>query len=80
MSSVPAARADDVIVSAEDVELEAATTSEKEADLVRSGLDESFTSKVSGKVPVAVGVPERTPVVAAKVTPPGSLPEVIDHR
>jgi hypothetical protein len=34
----------------------------------------SLTLKVKFEVPVAVGVPEITPVVAAKVSPAGSEP------
>jgi hypothetical protein len=39
----------------------------------------SFTVAVKLEVPVAVGVPEMVPVVAARVSPAGRLPELIDH-
>ncbi len=32
-----------------------------------------------GKLPFAVGVPERRPVLAARLSPAGRLPEVIDQ-
>ena len=75
---MPAANADELIVSVGTLAV-AATTSEREIDLDRTGLEESFTVKVIGKVPVAVGVPEIVPVVAAMATPEGNLPEVTDH-
>jgi len=39
----------------------------------------SVTVVVKLEVPVAVGVPEMVPVVAARVRPAGRLPELIDH-
>jgi hypothetical protein len=39
----------------------------------------SVTVVVKVEVPVAVGVPEMVPVVAARVRPAGRLPELIDH-
>jgi hypothetical protein len=57
----------------------AATAIEVAADLVWSGLPLSLTVAVKLEVPVAEGVPEITPVVAARVSPAGSLPEVIDQ-
>ena len=39
----------------------------------------SLTVAVKLDVPLAVGVPEMIPVVAAKVSPAGRLPEVIDQ-
>jgi hypothetical protein len=39
----------------------------------------SVTVAVKFDVPVAVGVPEIMPVVAARVSPAGSVPAVIDH-
>ena len=39
----------------------------------------SLTETVKFTVPVTVGVPEIVPVVAARVSPAGRLPEVIDH-
>lgn len=54
-------------------------TSEKESDLVCAGLPASATVTVKLNVPVAVGVPEMTPVVAARLRPVGRLPEVKDQ-
>ena len=39
----------------------------------------SVTVAVKLDVPVAVGVPEITPVVAARLTPVGRLPEEMDQ-
>ena len=39
----------------------------------------SLTVAVKLDVPLVVGVPEMIPVVAARVSPAGRLPEVIDH-
>ncbi len=39
----------------------------------------SLTVAVKLAVPLAVGVPEITPVVAAKVSPAGRPPDAIDH-
>jgi hypothetical protein len=39
----------------------------------------SVTVAVKFEVPVAVGVPEMVPLVAARVSPAGRLPEVMDH-
>jgi hypothetical protein len=52
----------------------AATTSERAIDFVCAGLDESVTVKLRLEVPLAVGVPERIPVVVAKLRPVGSAP------
>jgi hypothetical protein len=57
----------------------AETVIEAEADLVWAGLLLSFTVAVKLEVPVAVGVPEMVPVVAARLSPAGRLPELIDH-
>jgi hypothetical protein len=76
---VPAAKVDEVMVSAGVLD-PAATTSEREMDLDKVGLEESLTAKVIGKVPVTVGVPEIAPVVATIEMPEGNLPEVTDHR
>jgi hypothetical protein len=54
-------------------------TMEVLAALVWSGLLLSLTVAVKVVVPAAEGVPEIIPVVAARVRPAGSLPEVIDH-
>jgi len=48
-------------------------------DFVWTGLPLSLTDAVKLKVPPAVGVPEITPVVGARVSPAGRLPEVIDQ-
>jgi hypothetical protein len=48
-------------------------------DFVWVGLPLSVTVAVKAKVPLAVGVPEITPVPAARVSPAGRLPLVIDH-
>ena len=55
------------------------TTNEKLADLVRAGLSASATVTVKLNVPVAVGVPEITPEVVARVSPEGRAPDVIDQ-
>jgi hypothetical protein len=43
------------------------------------GLDESVMVAVKLKVPLVVGVPETTPVVAPRLRPDGRLPEVTDQ-
>jgi hypothetical protein len=58
---------------------EDATTIEVVTDFVCAGLPESVTVAVKLDVPVAVGVPEITPVVADRVRPAGRLPEVTDQ-
>jgi hypothetical protein len=50
-----------------------ATTSERLTDLFCAGLDESATVKVKLVVLVAIGVPERIPVVVEKLRPAGSV-------
>jgi hypothetical protein len=57
----------------------AATVIETATDFVCTGFPLSVTFAVKLDVPVAVGVPEIVPVVAAMVRPAGNLPEVIDH-
>ena len=57
----------------------AATVIEVAADGVWAGLLLSLTVALKLDVPLAVGVPEITPVVAARLSPAGRLPEVIDH-
>lgn len=39
----------------------------------------SLTVAVKFDVPVPVGVPEIMPLVGARLSPAGRLPEVIDH-
>jgi hypothetical protein len=57
----------------------AAITSEIVDEVVWIGLDASLTVTVIGKLPFAVGVPEMRPVLAARLSPVGRLPEVIDQ-
>jgi hypothetical protein len=57
----------------------ATTLIEVVADCVWIGLPLSLTVAVKLDAPFAVGVPEITPVVAARVKPAGKLPDVIDH-
>jgi hypothetical protein len=57
----------------------AATTSERVTDLFCAGLDTSTTLKVRLEVPLAVGVPEIRPVLAAKARPAGRVPLVMDQ-
>jgi hypothetical protein len=47
--------------------------------LVRAGLDESLTVIVIAKLPPIVGAPEIVPVLAAKLSPGGSFPALIDQ-
>lgn len=74
MPCVPDGREVLVIESAD-----SATVSEAATDLLRAGLDESFTITVTGKLPPTVGIPVRIPVLAARVSPAGSLPDEIDQ-
>ena len=46
-------------------------------DFVWIGFSESLKEMPNEKVPLAVGVPEMTPLVAASEIPLGSAPEVI---
>jgi hypothetical protein len=57
----------------------AAMTIESDADLVCTGLPASVTVAVKFAVPVAVGVPEMSPVAGVRVRPAGRLPAVIDQ-
>jgi hypothetical protein len=57
----------------------AATTMDVAADCVCTGVPLSLTVAVKLNVPVADGVPEIIPVVAARVRPAGSAPDVIDQ-
>jgi hypothetical protein len=47
--------------------------------IVRGGFAESVSWSVKLLVPVAVGVPEMTPVLGFKVSPAGSEPLITDH-
>jgi hypothetical protein len=49
------------------------------ADLDCAGLSASVTVAVKLDVPLVVGVPEITPLLGARLSPAGRLPEVIDH-
>ena len=57
----------------------AATTIEVATDFVWTGVPLSLTVAVKLDVPLMVGVPEMMPVVAARVSPAGRLPAVIDQ-
>ncbi len=57
----------------------AATAIEVAVDLAWVGSPLSVTVAVKLEVPTAVGKPEIVPVVAARVRPAGSLPELIDQ-
>lgn len=57
----------------------AATTIEVAADFVCAGEPLSVTVAVKLDVPLVVGVPEIIPVVAARVSPAGNVPTVIDQ-
>jgi hypothetical protein len=46
-----------------------ATTIERASDLVCAGMDESVTVKVGLVGPLAVGVPEMTPVLESRLRP-----------
>jgi hypothetical protein len=56
-----------------------ATAIDVVTDLVRAGLEESFIAMVIGKLPPVVGVPETIPVLVARLSPAGNLPEEIDQ-
>jgi hypothetical protein len=56
-----------------------AITSERVDEMVWAGFDASLTVTVTGKLPFSVGVPEMRPVLAARLSPAGRLPEVIDQ-
>jgi hypothetical protein len=68
---------DDVIVST--VGAVDAMLMDEATDLVCAGLLLSLTVAVKVNVPLAVGVPEITPLLAVSVRPFGRLPEVIDQ-
>jgi hypothetical protein len=56
-----------------------AMTSLRVMDLACGGLDESTTLKVKLALPLAVGVPEMVPVLAARLRPAGRVPLVMDQ-
>jgi hypothetical protein len=56
-----------------------ATTIERLADFVCAGFPASATVAVKLNVPVAVGVPEIRPVLEARLSPAGRLPDVMDQ-
>jgi hypothetical protein len=68
---------DEVIVN--NVDAVDAMVMEVGSDLVCAGLLLSLTATVKVNVPVAVGVPEITPLPAVSVRPAGRLPELIDQ-
>ena len=49
------------------------------ADVDCAGLSASVTVAVKVDVPLVVGVPEIMPVLAARLSPAGRLPALIDH-
>ena len=55
------------------------TVREIVANCVWAGLLLSVTAAVNCDVPAVAGVPEITPEVAAKVSPAGRLPDIIDQ-
>jgi hypothetical protein len=57
----------------------AAMTIERAIDLVCAGLPASVTVAVKLVVPLPLGVPEIRPVLAARVSPAGRLPAVMDQ-
>jgi hypothetical protein len=71
---VPEARVEEVIASAF-----GAITIAVAADFACAGLPLSTTLTVKFDVPLADGVPDITPVLAARVRPVGRLPDVIDQ-
>ena len=71
---VPPDRVEEVIAS-----VVAPTTIDVAADFVCTGLPLSLTLTVKLEVPLAVGVPEITPLVDARVNPAGRVPALIDH-
>jgi hypothetical protein len=71
---VPEDSVEDVIAS-----VLGAITIEVADDFVCAGLPLSLTVTVNVAVPLAVGVPEITPVPAARLRPVGRVPEVIDQ-
>jgi hypothetical protein len=50
------------------------------ADVAWAGLLLSVTVAVKVELPLTVGMPEITPVVEARVSPAGSLPDAIDQE
>jgi hypothetical protein len=72
--TVTEGKVEDVIVSSV-----GATTIVADADTDCAGLLLSLTVAVKVEAPLAVGVPEITPVDDAKVRPAGRLPEEIDQ-
>jgi hypothetical protein len=57
----------------------AATVKEMLAVAVCCTALESLTITEIGKLPLAVGVPETTPVLALRLSPAGRVPDVIDQ-
>lgn len=71
---MPAPSVEEVIVSTF-----GPTTIDRAVDFVCTGLPLSLTATVKLEVPSVVGVPEITPVPAARLNPAGRLPAEIDH-
>ena len=71
---MPEARFEVVIASGR-----GATTRVSETDFLCEGLDESTSVAVKFVLPIAVGVPEISPVEAERLSPFGRPPDVIDH-
>jgi hypothetical protein len=55
------------------------TSRENATESLRTGLEESVTVIVTGKTPPIVDTPEIVPVLAARLSPAGKPPEVIDQ-
>lgn len=68
----------DVLIARADDDA-AAMAIERLTDLVCAGLPESVTVAVKLEVPVEVGVPEIRPVLDARLSPAGRLPDVTDQ-
>lgn len=72
-----------VPAASDDVEMDSvvdATVMDSGTDLVCTGLPLSLIVTVKAYWPLAVGVPEITPLPAAKLSPAGRLPDVIDQK
>jgi len=74
---VPAVAEDSAVVAI--ARADGATVMEAGTDVVCTGFPSSDTETVKLNVPVTVGVPEMTPVIATRVRPEGRLPPEIDQ-
>ena len=79
MPSVAAGNAEEEMVSGFAAGAAMATASDMAADAVWRGELPSVAVAVKLNVPLAVGMPETTPVLDWRVIPLGRLPEVTDH-